>query len=269
MTMKRFFTTAVFALVGVFACTVWVAQGATITYQQSFAATGTQASDSGTAFAGYSGWTYYEPTSDAASYASVDSAGTLSLIKGATRGIYSLVTAKSITGADAFDVSTGPTTISAEMTGVGTAGNFHVGLVFGNAELYFHPGYPGGAVRIGPVGDMNGNFFNNFGDVGQTFAQNTMTKVSVTLVNDATNSSVYDANISVGSYFNTVQLSKSAVGSLSTAGLLVDGDAGSAQTGLFSNFTVSTISTVPEPGMLHLVGIGVTGLLAYAWRKRR
>lgn len=242
---------------------------ATTTYEQTFSTTGSQAADSGQAFANYAGWTYYESASDGNSYATVNNAGTLLLEKGdGARTIYATATAKSITGQDTF---TNPTTVSAYMTGVGPAaraadGTFHVGLVFGDAEVYFHPGYSGAAARIGTVG--SGSFITNFGDIGYTFAQGDMTKVSVGVSENTSDNTLYNLAISIGSYNTTTTLAKSLVGDFDSVGVLIDGDTSSGPyTASFSNVSVST-TMVPEPSACVLTLVGLFGLVAYAWRKR-
>ena len=43
----------------------------------------------------------------------------------------------------------------------------------------------------------------------------------------------------------------------------------SASANNISAYVLRDVSNVPEPGTLVLLGYGVAGLLAYAWRKRK
>jgi hypothetical protein len=271
--MKRFFFATGLALVGLFAAIAQNAEAGTLNYEQTFGTTGTQASDSGSSFANYSGWTYYESASDVDSYATVASTGTLSLVKGSgARTVYATVSAASITGQNTF---TNPTTVSADLTGVGPSeyasnGTFHVGIVFGDAEFYFHPGYSGGAVRMGPTtADSIYQFFDN----AATYQQGNPVRVSVTVAENSTDSSLYNLSLSLnssdGSYSASTTIAKSYVGDFDSVGVLMDGDVNNGPyTEYVSNFSVSTVA-VPEPGTLALTFAGVVGLLAYAWRKRK
>jgi hypothetical protein len=241
------------------------AAAGTISYSETFQTTGGQATTSGSTFDDYPDWTYEESTAEDSS-AKVDAVGTLRLsVDGSNNGIRlkAYVTAQNLISQSGFDVSVNPLTVSASIAGDGVVGSSSPGLLIGSLNLMFFPGYTDTGTGTGIADVRMGGSILQRAHLGFVPSVGARYNVSMTILEDSTHT-YYDLNYSIGSYNGTYQAAKADVGSLGKVGCYMEG--GGGDNGYYSNFTVSQ---VPEPSTTVLVGIGIAGLLCYAWRKRR
>jgi len=231
----------------------------TVSYSETFQTTGEQATADGSSFTNYTNWTYYT-TDNANAGASVGTAGILTLGRTAIADdagtVLASISAQALAGQSAFDVSTNALTVSADMTGTGPAGMFHVSLLVGAVEFMFHPGHNKGAGRVKSL--RSGAIIDEAPDLGFTPSQNNLYNVSVTIVENSGDSSQYDVSYSMGSFSKEFTAGKADFGSLDSVGLMVNGTTGSSEYGKFSNITVSQL---PEPAATVIMGTGIAGLL--------
>lgn len=167
--------------------------------------------------------------------------------------------------ADQFAIVT-PTTnpagndviISADISATDSGGNYNVGLIVGDGDnqsrVVFHPGYGGAALRVEGVGQFGNT------DVGFTPSNNTLH--NLTLVSHP--NGVFDITLTNGDNpsqsFTTSFTNAAAYGG--SVGFVRSGPSQNPGAGLYDNLS---ISVVPEPASLGLVGLG--GLLLA--RRRR
>lgn len=236
------------------------AAAGTISYSETFQTTGEQATTGGP-FKDYSAWTF-QPN-NTVSIAKVDTVGTLqlTLTSDSWSAMQAYITAQSIAGSSAFDVSSMPLTVSAKIAGSSNSGSDSPGLLIGNVMMRFYSNLNIVDLTNLTTGDQHRteNIVPGFGAYPNSFYD-----ASVTVQEDSTHQN-YLFKYSVGDFESSWTFAKSAVGSLEKVGFYMEGNF-KTSTGYFQNFTVSQ---VPEPSTTVLVGTGIAGLLCYAWRKRR
>ena len=117
-----------------------------LSYSETFSTTGVQATTTATALTNYPSWTYYEVDPGAAQ-CSVDTAGVLKLSSPNTDWSHELrveLPAAAVTGgAETFDLSTEPLTVSVKMGATGAAGYVCPALRVGGLQFQFFPGFSG------------------------------------------------------------------------------------------------------------------------------
>jgi hypothetical protein len=158
-----------------------------------------------------------------------------------------------------FGSFAGNLAINFDTTILGSGGSINTGLRVGDYNFLFHPGYPGGAVRVeGPGLPL----FNNI-NTGITFSTSpTLDHMSVAI--DATshmiNIGITDGN--GGGTYQTSFLDTSYVPGSTLLGLTTAGSG----TAMFDNLAVTAPVPEPETYLMLLAGLGP---LALAIRRRK
>lgn len=268
--MYRSIICAIMVVGGLAVVLVGSAAAAPISYSESWATTGLQATDDNTVLTNYPDWTYYE-TSDADpcdAEARVDTAGTLTMAAQTTdvrSTNLALITAQTIAGTPTFDVSVNPLTISGSWGGCGKPGYIQPSFIVGNVKFFFSPGYDGrhNAETLTKVGPTGIKFVDNV-NMGFTPVQGTLYPFSVTIVEQGAD---YKIDYSIGAYSNTITPSIADFGVIDQIGVQMYGRKLDDQLAC-AYYGGLSVSQVPEPSTLALLATSLIGLLAYAWRKR-
>lgn len=256
----------VFALVGLAVLLPTMASASSISYTESFATSGS-AYNEGDSMSNYPGWSYNEYNGqygggDLAGTSAVAGGGKLQLAASGGSHCFALLSSQQIAGVSAFDVTTRPLSVSAQISGDGEGGNYSVGLVVGHICTVFHPGYPTGALRV--QFPMAYNIFVPNTDVGFTPAQGfgNLHTVTMSVLEDGTGLN-YLVDYSLDTFHGQTLVPKADVGGQVARVGFCQGTAG---IGYFTNLSVFQ---VPEPSTLAMAAMSLFGLLAYAWRRRK
>jgi len=154
------------------------------------------------------------------------------------------------------------------------ANNYNGAFYFDtNAPILGVPGPGTGAVTMRNLGNdtYNGVGFSHLHGATNTTWENMRLDINLDAASTTAIITVYDGNSPISSY-TTWPFGTNNTGSASSAFgdyvLNIGARSGgiAAFTGYIDNFTISTI---PEPNTMIILATSLTGLLAYAWRKRK
>jgi len=199
--------------------------------------------------------------------AQVATAGTLT-INGAF-GTTAIVSAAGLTGGSqtAFDVSSLPLSVSttlsvftSDTTNTAAGGWLSGGLLIGGMKIETYMDFNNGTLeRV--LSNSNKQLVDDWNS-GFSALSNTPFTVSAKL--STKDSSNYTLDYAFGGVSHSVTVAKTDVGNIDAVGIYLEHI--STDTASVTNFSVSQ---VPEPNTCMMLTIGLFGLLAYAWRKRK
>jgi hypothetical protein len=252
---------------------------AVINFTEAWETTGTQATTSGELLTNYQEWTYFETLTDSSS-ALVNTGGVLTFerITGTGTNWQSAgITPTSIGAGPLFDVSSNSLTLTVDAGRGAQASGQNidniVGAFIGDVLFLYHPGNATGLHRVSRLNESYEESTNYLGNSDMGFSpgidgsisNSGLSRLSITISEKDVDEYTFTYSITdlvdLDVYSNSIDILKSNVGALDRAGVQFAGAAVASQ-GLFTNFSISQI---PEPSSVLLVGLG----LIVSLRRRR